>query len=58
MEEKGIEYIKKNGRPRSLNVKSVLTEEQREKNRKSDLKSYYKRQAIPVNKIFLSIDRN
>ena len=31
MEEKGIEYIKKNCRPRSLNVKSVLTEEQREK---------------------------
>ena len=49
MEEKGIEYIKKNGRPRSLNVKSVLTEEQRGENRKSDLKSYYKRKAIQVN---------
>ena len=49
LEEKGYEYIKRNGRPRSLNVKNVFTEEQREKNRKSALKCYYKRKSITAN---------
>ena len=48
MEEKGIEVLFKTGRPNKLNSKRNLTEEQRDRERKTALKCYYKHKAIAV----------
>ena len=48
MEEKCIELSKRTGRPRSIKSKRVITEEQRVKERKSDLERYYKRKYVDV----------
>jgi hypothetical protein len=47
MEEKCIELSTRTGRPRTL--KRNISEEQRQKERKSDLDRYYKRKYVAVN---------
>jgi len=49
MEEKGIEVLNKRGRPKSMNSKRVISEEQKERLRKNSLKWYYKHKTIAVN---------